>query len=98
MRKANHSDSLDRFVAGVERYERWRGTKCEDAAFADAVHQAGWMNEWYGVKSETRAFLFRNCWRALICKELTKWWKLKALILTLRCEWIIRPVYRLAKK
>lgn len=98
MRKASHAESLDRFVAGVERYERWRGTEFEDAAFADAVHQAGWMNEWYGVKCKTRAFLFSNSWRALRCAELTAWWKLKTLMLALRCEWMLKPVYRLAKK
>lgn len=98
IRNAGHMENVDRFVAGIERWERWRSTIWADAAFADAVHQAGWMNEWYGVKRETRAFLVRNFLRAMRCAELTAWWKLKTLILTLRCEWMLKPVYRLVKK
>lgn len=97
IRNAGREENVDRFVAGLERYERWRGTEWEDAALAEAVHQAGWMNEWCGIKRETRAFIAGNFLRAMRCAELTAWWKLKTVLLLLRCEWMLRPVYRMAR-
>lgn len=93
IRGADYATSLDRLVAGIERLERWRGTEWEDAAFAEAVHEAGWMNEWYGVKRESRDFLRKNFRRVMRCGELTWWWKVKVVLILLRCEWLLKPLY-----
>ncbi len=93
IRGADYATSLDRIKAGIERGERWRGTEWEDAAFAEAVHEAGWMNEWNGVKRESRDFIKRNFRRVICCGELSWQWKIKSLLIILRCEWALKPLY-----
>lgn len=93
IRSSDYAASLDRINAGIERAERWRGREHEDAAFAEAVHEAGWMNEWYGVKRESRDFLRKNFCKIMRCGALTWWWKVKVVLILLRCEWLLKPLY-----
>ena len=95
IRSSDYASSLDRINAGIERAERWRGTEHEDTAFAEAVHEAGWMNEWNGVKRESRDFMEKNFRKIMCCGELTWWWKIKVVLILLRCECILKPLYRI---
>ncbi len=85
----------ERFAAALERERCFRSTSCGDAVFAEAVREAGWLNEWGGLKEDTRRFLAGNLRRILASRELSLWWKTKAAILVLRCENLLLPFYRL---